>query len=114
GLPQRRERVYLVASLNHDPRAVVFRGNINPPQRRGSAGETSFGFYWTEGSRGLGWAVDAVPTLKSGSTVGIASPPAIWLPDGSIVQPDIRDAERLQGFEADWTQPASLVTKQGY
>ena len=43
------------------------------------------GFYWTEGLRGLGWAVDAVPTLKGGSTIGIPSPPAIWDPqDGSI------------------------------
>ena len=32
------------------------------------------------GIRGLGWAVDAVPTLKGGSTIGIPSPPAIWLP----------------------------------
>ena len=38
------------------------------------------GFYWTEGNRGLGWAVDAVPTLKGGSTIGIPSPPAIWDP----------------------------------
>lgn len=54
-----------------------------------------------------GWAVDAVPTLKGGSTIGIPSPPAIWNPcDGSIATPDIRDAERLQGFDADWTQPA--------
>ena len=30
-----------------------------------------------EGLRGLGWAVDAVPTLKGGSTIGIPSPPAI-------------------------------------
>jgi DNA (cytosine-5)-methyltransferase 1 len=27
------------------------------------------------------------------------------MPDGSIVVPDIRDAERLQGFPADWTLP---------
>ena len=32
----------------------------------------SFGFYWTEGTRGLGGAVDAIPTLKGGSAVGIA------------------------------------------
>ncbi len=65
------------------------------------------GFYWTEGLRGLGWAVDAVPTLKGGSTIGIPSPPAIWDPqDGSISTPDIRDAERLQGFDEDWTLPA--------
>ncbi len=56
------------------------------------------GFYWTEGIRGLGWAVNAVPTLKGGSTVGIASPPAVRLPSGEIVTPGLIDAERLQGF----------------
>ena len=46
-------------------------------------------------------------TLKGGSSVGIPSPPAIWNPQtGEIVTPEIRDAERLQGFPADWTLPA--------
>ena len=68
------------------------------------------GFYWTEGLRGLGWAVDAVPTLKGGSTIGIPSPPALWDPrDGSITTPDLRDAERLQGFDEGWTAPAAEV-----
>lgn len=73
---------------------------------------TSFGFYWTEGIRGLGAAVDAVPTLKGGSTIGIPSSPAILLPNGRVVTPDIRDAERLQGFPADWTQPAETVARK--
>ena len=106
GLPQRRQRVILLASKTEDPRTVLFADNEEPF-------DTSFsldrwcGFYWTEGSRGLGWAVDAVPTLKGGSTVGIPSPPAIWKPrSGEIATPEIRDAERLQGFDADWTLPA--------
>src|SRR5207249_4279742 len=60
----------------------------------------------TEGTKGLGWGIDVVPTLKGGSTLGIPSPPAILMPDGRIVTPDIRDAERLQGFTADWTSCA--------
>ena len=68
------------------------------------------GFYWTEGVRGLGWAPDAIPTLKNGSTIGIASPPAILLPWGEVMTPDIRDAERLQGFAEDWTLPAESVS----
>jgi len=106
GLPQRRQRVILLASRTEDPRGVLFVDDAEPLH-------TEFdncawcGFYWTEGLRGLGWAVDAVPTLKGGSTIGIPSPPAIWNPrDGSIITPDIRDAERLQGFDADWTLPA--------
>lgn len=66
-------------------------------------------FYWTEGNRGVGWADDAVPTLKGGSSLGIPSPPAIIMPDGSIVLPTIRDAERLQGFPRGWTEAAAAV-----
>ena len=103
GLPQRRQRVLLLASRSEDPRPVLF-GSDAPDATPLFDRRQLCGFYWTEGSRGLGWAVDAVPTLKGGSTIGIPSPPAIWDPrDRSITIPDIRDAERLQGFEPDWT-----------
>lgn len=115
GLPQRRERVYLVASLPGavDPRDVLLSIDHGPPSVQKDYRKTANGFYWTEGIRGLGWAVDGVPTLKGGSTIGIASPPAIWLPSGEIIKPDIRDGERLQGFPADWTAPALAVARPG-
>lgn len=115
GLPQRRERVYLVACLPDvgDPRDVLLSRDHGEPETPQNYRALANGFYWTEGTRGLGWAVNAVPTLKGGSTIGIASPPAIWMPDGRIVKPDIRDAERLQGFPADWTEPALTVGKSG-
>lgn len=116
GLPQRRRRVYLVASLEADPRAVLFSDEAEIAEGahdRTMDENLACGFYWTEGIRGLGWAADAVPTLKGGSTIGIPSAPAIVLPDGRVVTPDIRDAERLQGFPADWTKPAEEVAKKG-
>jgi DNA (cytosine-5)-methyltransferase 1 len=106
GLPQRRQRVILIASKTEDPRTVLFADDAEPLEP-GFSPNRWCGFYWTEGSRGLGWAVDAVPTLKGGSTIGIPSPPAIWKPKtGEIVTPEIGDAERLQGFDAGWTEPA--------
>jgi DNA (cytosine-5)-methyltransferase 1 len=45
--------------------------------------------------------------------VGVPSPPAIWLPNGNFVTPDIRDAERMQGFDEDWTLPAERIVKPG-
>lgn len=114
GLPQRRERVFLLASIEHDPRAVLFADDVGPTRDDAHSGRSAFGFYWTEGVRGLGWAVDAVPTLKGGSTVGIPSPPAILLPTGEIVTPDLRDAERMQGFRADWTKPAEQVGRRSH
>lgn len=111
-VPQRRERVLFVATTTDvDPAEVLFADDVTPPARATSLGTHAHGFYWTEGIRGLGWAPDAIPTLKNGSTVGIASPPAMLLPDGLVVTPDIRDAERLQGFPADWTEPAEKVAR---
>jgi DNA (cytosine-5)-methyltransferase 1 len=116
GLPQRRLRVILLASRTEDPRSVLFADNAVP--RLPTDPELhACGFYWTEGTRGLGWAVDAVPTLKGGSTIGIASPPAIRLAhDRSLVTPSIEDAERLQGFPSGWTAPSveDAGTRKGH
>jgi DNA (cytosine-5)-methyltransferase 1 len=103
GLPQRRQRVLLLASRTEDPRPVLLNQDVGEPDP-GDPNGLACGFYWTEGIRGLGWALDAVPTLKGGSTIGIPSPPAIYRPGtGRVVTPDLRDAERLQGFAPDWT-----------
>lgn len=111
-VPQRRERVLFVATTaDVDPADVLFADDVAPPERTTSLETHAHGFYWTEGIRGLGWAPDAIPTLKNGSTIGIASPPAILLPNGLVVTPDIRDAERLQGFPVDWTMPAEEVAR---
>jgi len=106
-LPQRRERVLVLATKTEvDPASVLLTDEAEPRLPPTDLDFRAHGFYWTEGLRGLGWAPDAVPTLKNGSTVGIASPPAILLPSGEVITPDIRDAERLQGFPIDWTAPA--------
>jgi DNA (cytosine-5)-methyltransferase 1 len=109
GLPQRRARWIFVASLLGDaPRMMLEQEAALAASRIARA----HGFYWTEGNRGLGWADDAVPPLKSGSTLGIPSPPAIWMIDEmSIVKPSIRDAERLQGFPPDWTSVAGMTPR---
>jgi len=106
GLPQRRQRVLFVASPHHDPREVLFADEAGDPDSA-RYHDDAFGFYWTEGRLGLGWAQDATPTLKNGSTIGIASPPAIWLPNEKpgrrIVLPSVEDGEALQGFPRGWT-----------
>jgi DNA (cytosine-5)-methyltransferase 1 len=115
GVPQRRERVLFLASAEIDPRTVLFADEAHPLEKKvNSVGSVACGFYWTEGIRGLGWAVNGVPTLKGGSTIGIPSPPAIVFPDGLVGTPDIRDAERMQGFPAGWTKPASTVARESH
>ena len=113
GLPQRRHRVFIVASLNHDPRMALFADDTDgsiveesptPPER-------PTGFYWTEGAYATGLADNAIPPLKGGSGLGIPSAPAIFLPNGTIGTPQMRDAERLQGFPAGWTDSAEKAEK---
>ena len=111
GLAQRRERVFLVASRELDPSAVLLADDAPIARLKSQLGVLSHGFYWTEGWGGGGWAVDAVPTLKNGSTIGIASPPAVLLPTGKIVKLGIEDGECLQGFQSGWTVAAEAVAK---
>lgn len=104
GLPQRRRRVLFVASKVEDPREVLFSDEVQRDFDFDD-GTAPCGFSWTEGKAGLGWAANAVPTLKGGSSIGIPSLPAIWFrKTGVIATPHLCDAERLQGFDADWTK----------
>jgi len=106
GVRQRRRRVFVVASRTEDPRGVLFADDAPPTVA--SRVHSAYGFSWTEGNRGLGWGPGVTPTLKGGSSVGIASPPGVWVKDAepglSIVRPTIEAGERLQGFRAGWTR----------
>ncbi|MET3485998.1 hypothetical protein ABIC70_005542 [Methylobacterium sp. 1973] len=111
GLPQRRRRLFVLAALDADPAAILMDGIDTIPQGIPSD-PTMIGFYWTEGTSGVGWSPDAVPPLKGGSGVGIPSPPAVWeRQTGRFITPGIEDAERLQGFTAGWTRPAASLTR---
>lgn len=112
GLPQRRERVVILLSRSHNPAEILFpHGYVEPnvDDRVGAVDLSClYGFYWTEGKRGLGWVKDAVPTIKGGSSLGIPSPPAIWNPaTGKFGTPLISDAERMFGFPEGWTEVAA-------
>lgn len=112
-VPQHRPRVYIVASLHQSPMDVILSNDT--PTQPAKISTTTFskpcGFYWTEGKYALGLYQNAIPTLKVGSSIGIPSAPAIAFPSGEILSPDIRDAERFQGFPADWTVSAEEIAK---
>ena len=126
GAPQRRLRIFLYATLEGDPRGVLFHGDHTPAAPEFGLSERAHGFYWTEGTRGLGWGEDCVPPLKGGSTVGVPAPPAILLPSfvGAaaatskglfrVITPNVQDAERLQGFPAGWTAAAAETIDGGH
>jgi DNA (cytosine-5)-methyltransferase 1 len=116
GVAQRRQRVIMVASRTQDPACVLLVDDAGEPDPS-LLGDQAYGFYWTEGLRGLGWARDAVPTLKGGSAVGIPSPPGIWIPSArtgrKLVLPRIHEAEKLQGFPEHWTAAADRAGSNG-
>ncbi|MFN3727370.1 MAG: DNA cytosine methyltransferase [Allosphingosinicella sp.] len=103
GLPQRRRRVFFVASMTLDPRTVLFADEHGAPPASPATLDKPIGFYWTEGRAGVGTTVDGVPPIKVASTVGIPSAPAVLFPDGAVLTPSIDACERLQGFRPGWT-----------
>lgn len=114
GVPQRRRRVILIASVDFDPKSILFADDAG--DRSDDFHDDMFGFYWTEGRGGLGWAQDAVPTLKGGSTIGIPSPPAVWVRGAQLgrrlVKPSVEDAEAMQGFDRGWTNVEHLSSRR--
>lgn len=109
GVPQRRPRVLILASRDHDPAPVLLGQDAGAPDEK-DAVKGPAGFYWTEGRHGLGLVADAIPTLKGGSTLGLPSAPAVWFPGRErgerLVLPGIEDGEELQGFPRGWTVSA--------
>lgn len=110
GLPQRRRRVYFVASKTLDPVNVIFGApDVDLTPQGKPTVDQPIGFYWTEGRSGVGLTADGVPPIKAGSGVGIASPPAVLFPDGEVLTPSIEAAEALQGFARGWTESAEKI-----
>jgi DNA (cytosine-5)-methyltransferase 1 len=106
GLPQRRRRVYFVASRDVDPRTILFADETDNPVLTKPDLTVPLGFYWTEGRSGVGFTIDGIPPLKVGSNLGIPSAPAVLFPDGEVLMPSLSACERLQGFAAGWTDSA--------
>ena len=103
--------MFIVASLDGAPWDVIFPDHSLQSSELVPSIDKPIGFYWTEGTYATGLAANALPPLKGGSTIGIPSPPAILFPSGKVATPDIRDAERMQGFPTNWTSPATANGK---
>ena len=103
GLPQRRRRVFIVASASSDPRHVLLADDAGAAREPAVEMSRPIGFYWTEGGTGHGLTADAIPPLKAGSMLAIPCPPAVLLPSGRVATPTIEAVERFQGFPPGWT-----------
>jgi DNA (cytosine-5)-methyltransferase 1 len=103
GLPQRRRRVYFIASQTLCPKTVLFESDIEHSEKRPLTLDAPIGFYWTEGRSGVGLTANGIPPLKVASGLGIPSTPAVLFPDGRVLTPGIEACEQLQGFQPGWT-----------
>lgn len=105
GLPQYRSRLIIIASQDPAIADTLFR-DIEPSRPlidRGNA-DVAAGFYWTAGTHSINYTRGYVPTIKIGSTLGIASPPGVHY-DGVVRTLSANEALALQGFsltEADF------------
>jgi len=118
GIPQRRPRFIFLASDIMHPKDILFPmdedvdANIDDKLYSDETAAGAYGFYWTEGKIGIGWAKDSIPPLKCGSSLGLPSSPAIWdIQHNFFGTPTIEDAERLQGFPENWT---NVLVSCGY
>jgi DNA (cytosine-5)-methyltransferase 1 len=112
GLPQRRRRVYLIASRTIDPRSVLFADEFGSITQEKPTLDKPLGFYWTEGRTGIGLTVDGIPPLKVGSALGIPSAPAVFFPDGEVLMPSLSACEELQGFPKGWTDAEEIRARR--
>ena len=112
GLPQRRKRVYMLASRHIDPRRILFSDNKPFAAPLVPCLKYPLGFYWTEGRSGIGLTANGIPPLKVGSAIGIPSPPAVLFPDGEVLTPSLRVCEALQGFPQGWTDVPSTTSER--
>ena len=100
GLPQYRERIFIVASQKKDLALALHASRIDR-KRPGDNGDNKdvLGFYWTASARSLCFRKNAVPALKIGapSEKGGTSPVAVFY--GTTVRKlTPQEAIRLQGF----------------
>nr|MCR5259091.1 DNA cytosine methyltransferase [Desulfovibrio sp.] len=116
GIPHRRPRFFLLAARTIDPAAILFPQDEAPEATVCEApGEepaaTTYGFYWTSGRAGIGWARNSVPPLKAGGLV--PSAPAVWAVRQDFFGTSaLEDLERLQGLPPGWTDLAGTEFKQ--
>jgi len=116
GLPQNRLRLILIASRHKDVAHTLFRDVVSSrPIIDNGHDDRAAGFYWTAGTHSINYTVGYVPTIKIGSSLGIASPPAVHY-DGVTRALSANEALALQGFdltESDFPSRSAALKAAG-
>ena len=113
GLPQRRRRVYLVASLQGDPRTVLFADDHEPRSEATNGGRSpACRFLDRRPSRtrlGCECRSHAQRRVQHRNSVSACDRVVGW--SGSDPRHHI-DTERLQGFPTNWTKAAENIGRK--
>ncbi|KAK9845815.1 hypothetical protein WJX81_003168 [Elliptochloris bilobata] len=128
GAPNRRKRVFMVASYHGDARDVLLSQGVNfchgacrmifagrpcflchdPKPDKAGGGTSGCAFAFDMGNAQSAPAVDCVPTLKTANTRI-----CLLLPSGEMGLLRVDDAERLQGLPEGHTRPCWPVRVEG-
>lgn len=95
GLPQHRNRIFLIASKCRSAATSIHREV--PIASESETLARADGFYWTGGIQSICYSHGFTPTLKVGSSLSIPSPPAVFF-DGVVRKLSAKECLLLQGF----------------
>ena len=98
GLPQHRNRIFLIAS-KHSAVAKSIHRPLSYESEPGVVASAD-GFYWTAGIQSICYSRGFTPTLKVGSSLSIPSPPAVFF-DKIVRKLTATECLLLQGFKPE-------------
>lgn len=99
GLPQERNRIFIVASRHRELALALHAAHPECPSRAQHLNPRSAGFYWTAGGRSICYSVGFTPALKIGASDGKGRSVVAVFRDGIARKISADACARLQGFD---------------
>jgi len=99
GLPQERNRIFIVASRHRELALALHAAQPKCPRGAQQPNPRSAGFYWTAGGRSICYSVGFTPALKIGASDGKGRSVVAVFRDGLARKVSADACARLQGFD---------------
>jgi DNA (cytosine-5)-methyltransferase 1 len=99
GLPQERNRVFIVASKHREHALALHAAQPEPCRLAIHPAPLAAGFYWTAGGRSICYSVGYTPALKIGASDGKGRSVVAVFRDGLVRKVSANACARLQGFD---------------
>lgn len=101
GLPQERNRVFVVASKHREFALSLHTKQPNLPDEVVNCEPKAAGFYWTAGGRSICFSRGYTPALKIGASDGKGRSVVAIFKDGILTKLSADACARLQGFDPE-------------